>query len=146
MNPNGHGLDIQAPDIYVADTGTQRGRGVFARRDFAEGEVVEQSPVILFYEPHTQLPSAIRRCVFNWVVPGQAPAHAMALGFGTLYNHANPANMCWVADPINFTIRFIAVRPIASGDELTINYNAMSGGSVWFDNNWFVRHQVTLID
>ena len=38
---------IHPPDVYVADTLTGKGRGVFAGRDFREAEVVEVAPVIV---------------------------------------------------------------------------------------------------
>ena len=38
---------IPSPDIYIADTLTAKGRGVFAARDYAAREVVEIAPVIV---------------------------------------------------------------------------------------------------
>ena len=42
---------IFPPDIYVKDTGTEKGRGAFAARRFDKGEVVEECPVIILYKP-----------------------------------------------------------------------------------------------
>ena len=39
---------LEAPQVYIAATGTDKGRGVFAARAFAAGEIVERAPVILF--------------------------------------------------------------------------------------------------
>lgn len=131
------------PDVYVADTGTAKGRGVFARRDFAQDELVEEAPVILLEEQIQFLPDPVRKVVFTWFAPNHVTyPHALVLGFGSLYNHANPANMRWECSPTNLAIRFISVRPIKVGEELTINYNAHGGGAVWHDDNWFERMQV----
>lgn len=54
-------------------------------------------------------------------------AHAVALGYGSLFNHDNPASLRYEADPGNLSLRFIATRDIAAGEELTINYNAPQG-------------------
>ncbi len=40
-------LKIGAAPVWVQDTGTPRGRGVFAARNFAVGEVVEHAPVLV---------------------------------------------------------------------------------------------------
>ncbi|MBI3821814.1 MAG: SET domain-containing protein-lysine N-methyltransferase [Planctomycetes bacterium] len=137
------GVRLDSPDVYVADTGTAKGRGVFARRDFAAGELVEECPVILLGEPFASLPEEVKKIVFNWMVPDNTTdRHALVLGFGSLYNHANPANMRWEASPQSLAIKFIAVRAIKAGEELTDNYNAVGGGAVWDDDNWFERMKV----
>ena len=124
-----------------------KGRGVFARRAFAEGEIVEEAAVVLLDDPFEKLPGPVQRIIFNWLAPtSPITQHALVLGFGSLYNHANPAAMCWEVDPANLTIKFIAVRNIAAGEELTINYNAVGGGAVWYENNWFDRLNVKLIN
>jgi hypothetical protein len=62
-----------------------------------------------------------------------------------MYNHANPANMIYRADPVALTLVFTAVRDINREEELTINYNARGGGSVWRDDNWFEREGISSI-
>ena len=62
-----------------------------------------------------------------------------------MYNHANPANMIYHADPVALTLVFTAARDINREEELTINYNARGGGPVWHDDNWFEREGISLI-
>jgi hypothetical protein len=62
-----------------------------------------------------------------------------------MYNHANPANMSYQADPVALTLVFTAARDINRGEELTINYNARGGGPVWHDDNWFEREGISSI-
>lgn len=137
---------ITPPRVRIGETGTERGRGVFAERDFAEGETIESSPVVIFETPFIGFPSELKTIVFSWgLLCGNGTSHAVALGYGSLYNHNDPANMRYKADPENLAMNFIAVRNIASGEELTVNYNATGGGATWSDTNWFDRMKITPI-
>lgn len=136
-----------APRLVVKDTGTGRGRGVFAGRAFAAGEIVETAPVLLLKVPFDRLPELLKTYVFDWeVLAGVPGTHAVALGFGSLYNHANPANLCYRADARASRILYVAARGIDAGDELTINYNAQGGVAEWPDDNWFERFDIALIN
>ena len=159
---------VTPPDVHVKDTGTPRGRGVFASRAFRARELVEIAPVVVvphpvvttiralkapgttvFQEtPSTKLEVKFVRefklLVFAWDKLAHVPgASALALGYGSLYNSANPANLQFEADPAEMAIRFSAVRDIEANEELTINYNASGGGAEWKDQNWFVRMDIT---
>src|ERR1700731_2221922 len=47
-NRGGDFMSIQIPQICIRNTGTEKGRGAFALRAFASGEVIEVCPVIVF--------------------------------------------------------------------------------------------------
>jgi hypothetical protein len=140
---------IHSPDVYVADTLTGKGRGVFSGRDFRETEVVEVAPVIVIENGATEIlrQTILRTYDFDWqVLAGtKHQATAIAGGYGSMYNHANPANMIYHADPVALTLVFTAARDINREEELTINYNARGGGSVWHDDNWFEREGISSI-
>jgi SET domain-containing protein len=127
--------------LRIADTGTIKGRGVYAMQSFLKGELVEESPVLLVNTPVSDLPTELKTVLFNWgrLCKNDSKTHALALGYGSLFNHENPANLRYTPDQENQTMRFFAVREIAAGEELTINYNADGGGPEWADNNWFKR-------
>ena len=139
-------MRIVSSAVYVKDTGTPRGRGVFAARSFGDGEVVETCPVVPFTK-NPALPSEIRRIMYGWgyLLTGSPGAQAIALGFGSMYNHNNPANMRYEADATDQVLRFVAVRNIDADEELTINYNAHGGGAEWNDDAWFKRMNVVPI-
>lgn len=138
---------IDSADIVIKDTGTKKGRGAFAQRDFAAGEIVEQCPVIILLRPYEQLPPRLKTVVFNWGnLAKTTPCHALALGFGSLYNHGNPANMCYEAAPDNEAIHFIAVRTIKKSEELSINYNAGGGSHCSEEDTWFKQHNIALLE
>jgi SET domain-containing protein len=137
----------ESSGIAIRDTFTSRGRGAFARRSFRKGELVEVAPVLLLRCEFDDLPELLKTYVFNWEsLAGIKNAHAIALGYGSMYNHANPASLCYEADPRAGTMRYIAARAIKAGEELTINYNADGGAAKWHDNNWFERMDIALIE
>jgi SET domain-containing protein len=137
---------IHSPDVYIADTRTGKGRGVFAGRDYRAGEVVEVAAVIVLEKEDIGLlrKTLLRTYDFDWQVLAKTktPATAIAAGYGGMYNHADPANMIYRADPVAVTLIFTAVRDISREEQLTINYNARGGGHVWHDDNWFEREGI----
>jgi uncharacterized protein len=133
-----HDVLIEPPAICIRETGAAKGRGAFARRAFARGETVETCPVILFRGKTSAVPGEIRRLLFNWgALASTVETHCLVLGFGSLYNHDNPAAMRYVADTERGVMHFIAVRDIGEGEELTINYNATAGGPESDEDCWF---------
>lgn len=137
---------IRSGDVYLRNTGTMRGRGVFASREFAKGEQIEICPVVVLRIPSAQLPEALKHYVFDWGYLAEGTesrsVSALALGFGSMYNHDNPANMLYEADAAKELLVLTAARDVAKDEELTVNYNARGGGPEWHDDNWFERHGV----
>lgn len=139
-------MTLTLPTVCVKDTGTAKGRGVFALREFRDGEVVEISPVVVLRTPYRALPQDIRELVFYWEGPlGETATQALALGYGSLYNSNNPANMRYEVDRGARVLRFIAVRNIAAGEELTINYSGDDGSPLADDDWWFKEKKIELI-
>ncbi len=110
-----------------------KGRGVFARRAIARGEVIEQVPLLIMTSDeyakglsHTPL----KDYCFAW---GDDQV-VLALGYGSLYNHSYKPNARY-EDIGTGTKAFIALRAIAPGEEITVNYNGKprSRAKVWFD-------------
>jgi hypothetical protein len=134
---------ILAPDVQIRQTGTPRGRGVFAARDFRIDELVETSPVVILASHFESLPLALQRMVYAWPRADESPcAQAIALGYGSLYNGANPANLRYERDLGHARIHFFAARAITSGEELTINYSAGDGSPTTHHDGWFTDHGI----
>lgn len=140
-----------------------KGRGVFANRDFKIGEIIESSPVIVFsYEKgvtkseetlfinniptlvkteihRKNVPNEIHNIVFNWsfLTENSKKESCIALGYGSLFNSANPANMEYVADEKNLLLNFVAIKNISKNEELTVNYSGIKGISSSIGNSWF---------
>jgi SET domain-containing protein len=139
-------VGLNPPNVYVEDTGTPKGRGVFAARPFGVGEVVEVCPVILLRKPYAALHKELKTLVFHWDVPeGEGATQAFALGYGSLYNHASPSNLRYERDAHALVMRFIAVRDVEAGEELTINYNSDGGAPVSDDDWWFEEKGIKLV-
>lgn len=96
-----------------------KGRGVFATRAFARGDVVEVAPVLVL--PADQQ-DRIDGTVLDSYVFGWGDTVAIALGFGSLYNHSWSPNLEYRKRLAEGTLEFVAITDIALGDELTTNY------------------------
>jgi len=138
-------MEIFSPQVLVRETGTPKGRGVFSTRAYAQGETIEMCPAILLKGLFSNIPAEVRQLLFHWSsAPNEGNTHCLALGYGSLYNHANPSNMRYEAVMEDRILRFIAARPVARGEELTVNYNAVGGGHRSEDEQWFRRMGVKL--
>lgn len=99
-------------------------RGIVALADFSPGDLIECCPLLVFKSDKTQLEqSGLNRYYYEWINKTQA----IVLGYGSLYNHAYDANACYEHDYDNLLLRILAVRPVAAGEEITINYNYYLG-------------------
>jgi SET domain-containing protein len=98
-----------------------KGRGVFARRPIRKGEVIERVPVLVLSIEEVRNGSGwtgLAGYCFEW---GRGTV-ALALGYGSLYNHSYQPNARY--DDVNPRTKvFSALRDIAKGEEITVNYN-----------------------
>ncbi len=129
------GVIYPSDAVYVGLT-DGRGRGVFARRDLAAGELIEVCPVIVLGGSEEQElidRTPLYNYYFAW---GEHPElAAVALGCGSLYNHSFHANADHICDVAAGEIRISAYRAIRRGEEITINYGGRPDcpDPVWFD-------------
>ncbi|WP_096155105.1 MULTISPECIES: SET domain-containing protein [Bacillus] len=111
-----------------------KGRGVFATLPIEEGVCFESSPVLEIPQDQKRLvkKSVIAEYYFIWGPNGKD--RALALGFGSLFNHSYQPNAFFELNHESNTIDFYALRPISIGEEITINYNGVpdSTAPVWF--------------
>jgi hypothetical protein len=95
------------------------GRGVFAGRPFRAGELLEVCPVLVL--PAGTPPTALGRLdayVFKWA----DDALAIALGYGSLYNHSTDPNAVFSYRFGRDEVVFRAVRGVAAGEQIFIDY------------------------
>jgi uncharacterized protein len=100
-----------------------KGRGVVAERTFCAGETIERPPVLVI--PANEAPllrdTRLAHYYFEW---GQdCKQAAIALGCGSLYNHSYTPNARYEFREREECLEFVALREIAPGEEITINYN-----------------------
>lgn len=107
-------------DSLVVAASPGSGRGVFAHRSFARDELIEESPVVVV--PAAELAHLDRTVLENYYFQWGRDA-ALLLGTASLCNHAYAPNAVFHCQLPRRTIRFVALRDIEPGEEITINYN-----------------------
>ncbi len=137
---------IKPPDVYITDTGTALGRGVFAARAFSINEIVETCPVVLSDDSFELLPTELQHRIFDWSrLTKSRIRHALALGYGSLYNHSDTPNLRYEADENTNTIQFIAIRDISASEQLFISYNQGLETTPQQNTDWFKKNKVKKI-
>jgi len=121
------------PHLYVAPS--LHGRGVFCGVDLKAGEVIEICPVLIVPENETELldETVLYNYVFIWGDDDQKGA--IVFGYGSMYNHAYEPNAEYKANYEDDTFTVYALKDIAAGEEIYINYNGDPSNKklVWFD-------------
>ncbi|PYZ92131.1 SET domain-containing protein-lysine N-methyltransferase [Salipaludibacillus keqinensis] len=96
-----------------------KGRGVFTLKPYRKGDIIEKAPVIII--PKSDLRAIMVTVMvdyfFQWGREG-----AVALGYGSLFNHSYKPNAEFILKREDTCIHFRALRNIAPGEEVTINY------------------------
>ncbi|EKN67589.1 nuclear protein SET [Neobacillus bataviensis LMG 21833] len=111
------------------------GKGIFATRDIKKGELIHEAPVII--APRTEYKylknTMFMDYVFWWGKDNKDCA--LALGYGSLFNHSYKPNALYKHDFERKTINFFAHTPIEAGEEILINYNydPDDDSPIWFD-------------
>jgi SET domain-containing protein len=108
--------------IYV-DNSTVEGLGVFASDTIQEGELITEVPIILI--PESDLSDLTKTKLLDYYFAwGQGFRQAaIALGYGSLFNHSYHPNARYYKDFENQTIRFVALKKIEINEEILVNYN-----------------------
>ena len=124
--------------LRVVETGSAKGRGVIADQDIRKGELIERAPVLVIPGDDRPIvdPSIIFTYVFMWergMVEEDLYKHsgraAIALGYISLFNHSYSPNADYTHHIEERMIDVVALRDIAAGEEITIDYKM----TLWFD-------------
>jgi SET domain-containing protein len=97
-----------------------KGRGVFARRLISKGQVIERAPVLVLPIEELKIGGGWTHLAGYCFMWGSGTV-ALALGYGSLYNHSYVPNARY--DDVGRRKVFSALRDIAPGEEITVNYN-----------------------
>ena len=123
----------QIPGLYIKDV-AGKGNCVFSGLDINEGDLIEVCQTILI--PKQEI-SILHRTVlhdyyFSW--GEDMKEAAIALGFGSIYNHAVESNADFILDFEHNTIDIVAIDDIKAGEEITLNYHGEKGDDtpLWF--------------
>jgi uncharacterized protein len=121
-------------NLAVKDAGC-KGRGVFAAKNIKEGHIIEKCPILIIPSKEEDIidNTIFKNYWFNWEEePGMS---AIALGYGSLYNHSYNPNAIYKKNIEKKEIEFISLKNIEEGEEITINYNGYENDKspLWFD-------------
>jgi hypothetical protein len=129
---------LRPPYVEIRHTNSGKNLGVYALRNFRAGEVVEYAVLMMFGQRSKVLREMFKCYVFNMEKLSNKSGDALALGYGSLYNSANPANMRYeYVDAPRPLLKFVAVRDITKGQELSVNYSGENGSHESVGNPWF---------
>ena len=107
--------------------------GVFANANIKKGEIIEVCPVIVVPLKEKQFMDTgyFNNYYFHW---GSKNQPAIALGYGSLYNHSYQLNAEYDQKVKQRLIVFKAIKDIKKGQEIFTNYNGepTDQSPVWF--------------
>ncbi len=114
------------------------GRGVFSSEFIAAGTLIEICPVIVFSSEDLKLihQTYLHDYYFLWTDEENGSEGAIALGYGSLYNHAYDPNSEYYTNTEQQTLDIFAIKDISPGEEITFNYNGMphDPSPLWFNS------------
>lgn len=122
----------QHPGLYFAPSGKHR-YGMFCSEDISEGSVIEICPIILIpIEPGKAFDR--QHVLYSYYFEWKKRSIALALGYGSLYNHSPKPNAYFEMDYASEHIIFKSSVEIPAGTEILIDYHAGNPDEeVWFE-------------
>lgn len=106
-------------NVIVKNT-KKYGRRLYATRNFKKGEIVEVSPVVVIDsdDANTIWSTLLSLYTFEW----GKESSALALGYGSLFNHSKTFNVSYMNSFKTKEIFFVTTKNIRSGQQLFIDY------------------------
>jgi SET domain-containing protein len=122
------------PSLYIRHT-NNKGKGVFTSQFILEGTEIEVAPVIIIPPSEIELINKTNLYNYYFLWGETKQSAAIALGYGSMYNHSYQPNVAYKMDFKKETITFVAWKNIEATHELCINYNGDEDDvtKVWFD-------------
>ena len=125
--------------LYIKEV-KGKGRGVFSSAPINTGEVIETCKLLVLKPADYDNASASFVINYSFYIDRDESIVGIATGFGSLYNHAAPANASHQINKEDSRVDIIALRDIAADEEICINYHGE------FDNtsiDWFINRGLT---
>ncbi len=109
------------------------GKGGFATSLIKKGEVIEIAPIIIL--EFDELVDTRWNNLFNYYF-WMDDYVVLALGYGSMYNHAEENNAEYKINEKSKTITFTAAKDIKKGEEIFFNYKGSSSSKapLWFES------------
>jgi hypothetical protein len=103
-------------DLFIKQTSAM-GRGVFANRDFAAGEIIEECPILRL--PSSNMIAPLWQQEYAFTFDGQP---VLALGYGSLYNHSDKPNATYDISKRKQRVIIKACQLIRRRSQIFIDY------------------------
>ena len=130
---------LTSDKVYIGKSRILKaGRGVYARCDIKKGEIIERCPIIeVPKNDASNLKESILVTYFFYFGKNKERL-AIALGFGSIYNHSYKPNATYKINQREMIIDFIALEGIKKDSEITFNYSNGSDkkdkkSPLWFE-------------
>lgn len=109
--------------IYISRSKIKNaGFAVFAVQNIRKGELIERCPIILV--PKKDVSNLRESILVNYYFYFNGKRNlAIALGFGSIYNHSYEPNATYIKKSKEKVIEFVAIKDIKENEEITANYN-----------------------
>ncbi len=101
--------------IFIKKT-RHKGRGVFSKQTIKKGKLIEVCEILIV--DSKEIGSFLERYVFEF----NKSKVALALGFGSLYNHQDNPNARCELDTKKMKLYFYSIKEILPSEEITIDY------------------------
>ena len=108
------------------------GKGVFALENIKKGEIIEVAPILVL--EFTDFIDTKWNLLFEYYF-WMDDYVALALGYGSMYNHSKDANCKYELDREKQTITLTAIKDIKVNEEIFFNYKGSSSekAPLWFE-------------
>ncbi len=127
-------------NIYVGISPIH-GRGVFAQQFIKAGAVVEECPVIKMKLQEMTVRKHMLLNYYAFMIDEQHEYTGIALGYGSLYNHADNNNAMYYYNKEKELMIFEALQSIEPHQEITINYLGPDSAGKTIES-WIVKPEV----
>lgn len=125
--------------IEVKFISEKKGRGAFAKKPIKKGTLIDVAHVVPL--PNKDYEKICNTILYHYCYVWEDPKHlpefenAITLSVSQFMNHSFKPNVKYLYDYKKKAIEFTALRNIADGEELTVNYNGIVGDKtpVWFE-------------
>jgi len=127
---------LASDKIYIRQSEIlNAGRGVYAKCDIGKNEIIEKCPIIeVPKHDMANLEESILVTYFFYFGKKRERL-AVALGFGSIYNHSYKPNARHKIKLMDKSMNFIALNDIKKDEEITFNYNnnPKNRRPLWFE-------------
>jgi len=127
------------PHLEVKFISSKKGKGLFAKVDILEGEIIDIAHIILISNKDWNLikNTVLVRYIFEWDDPQVKGKYdsMISLSISQFINHSYNPNANYSYDYENKCVEYFAIRDIPAKSEITVNYNGDPSDEtpMWFE-------------